>query len=76
LVVKAFLVNGPPILIGFASFELHGFPAYAADWESWFRGVRNVGQELVSRLESSDRFLLNLLLSIVYPDAALCAVGQ
>src|SRR4029077_20416577 len=76
LAVIAFLVNRPPVLIGLASFELHGFPANAAELESWFRGVRNVGQELVSRSESSDCFLLNLLLSIVYPDAALCAVGQ
>ena len=47
--VKAFLVNGPPILIGLASFELHGFPAYATELELWFGGVRNVGQELASR---------------------------
>jgi len=76
LAVIAFLVNRPPVLIGLASFELHGFPANAADLESWFRGVRNVGQELLSWRESSDCLLLNLLLSIVYPDAALCAVGQ
>jgi len=52
LAVKAFLVNGMPVLIGLAGVELHGFPANAADWESGFRGdrgVREVGQELVSR---------------------------
>ena len=76
LAVIAFLVIGLSVLIGLASFELHGFPANAAELESWFRGFRNVGQELVSGRESSDCFLLNLLLSIVYPDAALCAVGQ
>jgi hypothetical protein len=54
LAVKAFLVNGMPVLIGLAGFELHGFPANAADWESWFRGDRDVGHELVSRRESSD----------------------
>jgi hypothetical protein len=46
--VIAFLVNGLAILIGLAGFELHGFPADAADWESWFRGdrgIRDVGQE-------------------------------
>ncbi len=31
--VKAFLVNDLPVLIGLAGFELHGFPAKAADWE-------------------------------------------
>jgi hypothetical protein len=76
LAVKAFLVNGPPVLIGLASFELHGLPANAADWESWVRGVRKVGQDLVSWRESSNCLLLYLLLSIVYSDAALCAVGQ
>ena len=54
MAVKAFLVNGLPVLIGLAGFELHGFPANAADWESWFRGDRDVGHELVSRRESSD----------------------
>jgi hypothetical protein len=48
LAVIAFLVNLLPVLIGLASFEAHGFPANAAELESWFRGVRNVGQELVS----------------------------
>jgi hypothetical protein len=52
LAVKAFLVNGLPVLIRPAGFELHGFPANAADWESWFRGDRDVGHELVSRRES------------------------
>ena len=32
-----------PVLIGLAGFELHGFPANAADWGSWFRGHRGVG---------------------------------
>ena len=79
MAVIAFIVIGLPVLIRLAGSEFHGFPANAADWGSWFRGdrgVRNVGQELVSRRESSDCFLLNLLLSIVYSDAALCAVGQ
>jgi hypothetical protein len=55
LAVKAFLVIRLPVLIGLASFELYGFPANAADWEPWFRGdggVRDVGQEVVSRRES------------------------
>ena len=47
-------MNGLPVLSGLAGFELHGFPANAADWESWFRGDRDVGHELVSRRESSD----------------------
>ena len=34
---------GLPVLIGLAGFELHGFPANAANWESWFRGHRGVG---------------------------------
>ena len=54
LAVKAFLVNGLPVLIGLAGFQLHVFPANAADWESGFRGDRDVGHELVSRRESSD----------------------
>jgi|ERR1700680_1536351 len=51
LAVKAFLAIGLPILIGLAGFELHGFPADAADWQSWFRGdrgVSDVGHELIS----------------------------
>ena len=38
---------GVPVLIGLDGFELHEFPANAADWESRFRGdrgVRDVGQ--------------------------------
>ena len=60
LAVIAFVVIGLPVLIGLAGFELHGFPANAADWELWFRGdrgVRDVGHELVSRRESSVEYV-------------------
>jgi hypothetical protein len=32
LAIIAFLVNGLPVLIGLAGFELHGSSANAADW--------------------------------------------
>jgi hypothetical protein len=54
LAVKAFLVSGLPVLIGPAGFELRGFPANAADWESWFRGDRDVGMNWSPGGESSD----------------------
>jgi hypothetical protein len=51
LAVIAFLVIGLPVLIRLAGSEFHGFPANAANWESGFRGDRDVGHELVSRRE-------------------------
>ena len=56
-VVVAFLVNGLPVLIGLAGFDLYGFPANGAEWELWFggdSGVKVAGHALASWRESSD----------------------